>query len=82
MYKMKLSQLPCGSAATITELCLPQPDQDRLEHLGFSPGESVIAVRCIGQNGPRIYNLQGQDLAIGLDTANQIIVKPTENTSC
>lgn len=74
---MTLKDLKCGETALILELRMNPDDTERLETLGFSPGQTVISVRCVGRSGPRIYNLQGQDLAIGADTAAQIVVKPS-----
>jgi len=73
---MILTDLKCGESAVITELRMSLSDAEYLATLGFIPGDTVVAVRCIGSMGPRIYNIQGTDLAIGVDTAAQIVVKP------
>lgn len=74
---MTLNDLKCGESAVITELRMSLSDAEYLATLGFIPGDTVVAVRCISRMGPRIYNIQGTDLAIGADTAAQIVVKPS-----
>lgn len=76
---MILTDLKCGESARIIELRMPAPDADRLESMGFIPGDTVVAVRCIGSTGPRIYNILGQDLAIGYHTAMNIVVAPASD---
>ena len=74
---MTLTDLKCGESAVIVELRMSLSDADRLASMGFIPGDTAVAVRCMGRTGPRVYSIQGSDLAIGHDTAAQIVVKPS-----
>lgn len=73
---MSLADLRPGVDAVIEALELAESDAHRLMILGFIPG---AAVGCSGRSplgGPAIYRIDGSEIALRLETARHIAVRP------
>lgn len=73
---MSLADLRPGVDAVIEVLELAENDAHRLMLLGFIPG---TAVGCSGRSplgGPAIYRIDGSEIALRLETARHIAVRP------
>lgn len=67
-----LADLPFGRHAVLDELALPADDAARLMELGFLPGSVVHAVRAAPGGDPRVFRVDGADIALRRETARRI----------
>jgi Fe2+ transport system protein FeoA len=71
----KLADLREGEVATIERLDLPVDLAHRLMELGFLPGMKVTAGGCAPGGDPRVYQIDGSEVALRRETAAQLLVK-------
>jgi ferrous iron transport protein A len=71
----KLADLREGEAGVIESIQLPHDLATRLMELGFIPGSSVTASRCAPGGDPRVFRVDGCEIALRRDTAAQLILK-------
>jgi Fe2+ transport system protein FeoA len=71
-----LEDLPYGSAAVLDDLALPPDDAARLMELGFLPGTRVVAMRAAPGGDPRVFRVDGADIALRRETARLLRVHP------
>ena len=74
MTTFSLAELELGAEATIEKLSLPESDADHLMQLGFLPGAAVRFERTAPLGDPRIYRVEGVDIAIRRETALDVFV--------
>jgi ferrous iron transport protein A len=70
-----LSDLLEGEAGIIERIDLPEDLATRLMELGFLPGSSVTAARCAPGGDPRVFRVDGCEVALRRDTAAQLHLK-------
>ncbi len=66
---MTLADLQCGEEAVLERLDLPDDIAQRLMELGFLPGSRVVAARCAPGGDPRVYRIDGSEIALRVETA-------------
>ncbi len=71
-----LSELPEGAQGIIERLDLPEDVAHRLMALGFLPGVRVRAVRSAPGGDPRVYRIEGTEIALRCETAAQVKLRP------
>jgi Fe2+ transport system protein FeoA len=71
----RLADLREGEAAVIESIDLPADFALRLMELGFLPGMSVTAAHCAPGGDPRVFRIDGSEIALRRDTAAQLLVK-------
>ncbi|MBU4515592.1 MAG: FeoA family protein [Eubacteriales bacterium] len=71
-----LASLPTGSLAVVGELRAATQFRRRLLDLGFVPGTIVRAVRRSPVGDPIAVDIRGTTIALRLDDARQITVRP------
>jgi ferrous iron transport protein A len=71
----KLADLREGEAGVIERIELPDDLAMRLMELGFLPGSSVTAARCAPGGDPRVFRVDGSEIALRKDTAAHLILK-------
>ncbi len=72
-----LVQLPRGRQGVIVGLELPEDVARRLMELGFVPGNTVVAARSAPGGDPRVYRIDGAEVALRHETAAHILVRET-----
>ncbi len=72
-----LADLPRGGRATIERLDLPEDVSRRLMELGFTPGSPVVAAMSAPGGDPRVFRVDGSEIALRMDTASRLIVRET-----
>lgn len=70
-----LGELPCGEAAVIESLDLPSDLAERLMELGFLPGTRVTVAHCAPGGDPRVFRVEGTEVALRRETANRLAIK-------
>lgn len=71
----RLADLAEGETAEVARLDLPQEMSHRLMELGFLPGMRVTAARCAPGGDPRVFQLDGAEVALRRDTAARVFLK-------
>lgn len=72
---LTLADLPTGQRCILDRLDLPEDIGRRLMELGFLPGNEVIPGRRAPGGGPRIFRVDGSEVALRDDTAAHLYVR-------
>ena len=71
-----LAELGSGEAATLVDLDLPHDFANRLMELGFLPGGPVCAAFSAPGGDPRVFRVEGAEIALRRETALRIHISP------
>ncbi len=71
-----LADLRPGDEGVLEKLELPEADARRLMQLGFVPGMLVSAARSAPGGDPRVFRVDGSEIALRRDTARHIRLRP------
>jgi ferrous iron transport protein A len=77
-----LAQLREGEAGTLDRLDLPEDVARRLMELGFLPGHTVVPARSAPGGEPRVYRVDGSEVALRRETASRLILRPPSKRPC
>jgi len=70
-----LGDLRRGEAAVLLRIDLPAPDARRLMELGFLPGTAIRAGLSAPGGDPRVFEVDGSEIALRRDTARKLKVR-------
>ena len=70
-----LAQLKEGEPGTLDRLDLPDDVARRLMELGFLPGHIVVPARSAPGGEPRVYRVDGSEVALRRETASHLILR-------
>lgn len=70
-----LIDLHRGDTAVLDRIELPGDDARRLMELGFLPGTSIIAGLSAPGGDPRVFQVDGSEVALRRETARQVKVR-------
>jgi ferrous iron transport protein A len=70
-----LTHLKTGETGVIDHLDLPMEIGNRLMQLGFLPGHQVEAAKAAPGGDPRVYRVDGSEVALRKETARLIFLK-------
>jgi ferrous iron transport protein A len=73
-----LAQLAEGEAGVLDRLDLPDDIARRLMELGFLPGHIIVPARSAPGGNPRVYRVDGSEVALRRETASRLILRPTK----
>jgi ferrous iron transport protein A len=73
-----LAQLPEGEAGVLDRLDLPDDIARRLMELGFLPGHIIVPARSAPGGEPRVYRVDGSEVALRRETASRLILRPSD----
>ncbi|HUM02444.1 MAG TPA: FeoA family protein [Thermoanaerobaculia bacterium] len=76
-----LADLRRGEEGTLEALDLPAGDARRLMELGFVPGTRVAAGRSAPGGDPRVFRVDGSEIALRKATARHIRLRPAGGTA-
>jgi ferrous iron transport protein A len=71
----KLAELQEGEEAIIDRLDLPDDVATRLMEMGFLPGNTVTAARSAPGGDPRVFRVDGSEIALRRETASHLYLK-------
>ncbi len=71
----KLAELRSGEQGVLERLELPEPDARRLMELGFLPGHPVVPAMAAPGGDPRVFRVDGSEIALRRETASCVIVR-------
>jgi len=72
-----LVDLRRGDAAILDAIDLPVDDARRLMELGFLPGTQITAGRSAPGGDPRVFQVDGSEIALRRETARHLTVRRT-----
>lgn len=70
-----LAELRCGESAVLESLDVAEDFARRLMELGFFPGGSVVVAGCAPGGDPRVYRVDGSEIALRVETARSLMVQ-------
>ena len=70
-----LSELKVGEQGILDHLDLPEEIAKRLMELGFVPGHMIEPARSAPGGEPRVYRVDGSEIAIRRETARHLILR-------
>ncbi|MFC1791642.1 ferrous iron transport protein A [Gemmatimonadota bacterium] len=73
-----LAELMEGELGVLEELDLPEEVALRLMELGFLPGTQVVAGKAAPGGDPRVYRVDGSEIALRNETSAHLLLKPPE----
>ena len=76
-----LAQLAEGEAGILDRLELPEDIARRLMELGFLPGHVVVPARSAPGGEPRVYRVDGSEVALRRETASRLFLRAPSKTS-
>ena len=72
MLPASLLDLRRGDEAVLSEIDLPFEDARRLMELGFLPGARVVAGHSAPGGDPRVFQVDGSEIAVRRETARRL----------
>ena len=76
-----LVDLRRGDSATLAAIDLPGEDARRLMELGFLPGAEITAGRSAPGGDPRVFQVDGSEIALRRETARLLKVRRSSGNS-
>jgi len=70
-----LADLAEGESAVLDSLDLPEDVALRLMELGFLPGSEIVAGKTAPGGDPRVYRVDGSEIALRKETAVHLVLK-------
>ncbi len=74
-----LAELHEGEQGILERIDLPSDVARRLMELGFLPGAPVTRARSAPGGDPRIFRVDGSEIALRRDTAARLILRPARD---
>jgi len=71
-----LMELKHGESGILDRLDLPEDDARRLMELGFLPGHAITPGHSAPGGDPRVFRVDGSEVALRRDTARRLILRP------
>jgi ferrous iron transport protein A len=75
LSQRSLADLGKGDAAILDRIDLPGEDARRLMELGFLPGTRIIAGLSAPGGDPRVFQVDGSEVALRRETARRLQVR-------
>jgi ferrous iron transport protein A len=73
-----LSELRQGETGILDSIELAEDEARRMMELGFLPGVHVAAARCAPGGDPRIYRVDGSEIAMRHETAARMKLRHSD----
>ena len=76
-----LAQLAEGESGILDRLELPEDIARRLMELGFLPGHVIVPARSAPGGEPRVYRVDGSEVALRRETAARLMLRSASKPS-
>jgi len=76
-----LSDLAEGQRGVLARMELPETLSHRLMELGFLPGSLITAARSAPGGDPRVFRVDGAEVALRRETARHLLVRACDPVS-
>lgn len=71
--QLRLSDLPAGGEAILESIDLPENEAHHLMMLGFLPGHRIQVGFSAPGGDPRVYRVDGSEVALRKETARNLL---------
>jgi ferrous iron transport protein A len=75
VHQQTLAELRTGQRCILDRLELPEDMARRLMELGFLPGNEIVLSRKAPGGGPRVYRVDGSEVALRQETASHLYLR-------
>lgn len=75
-----LAELKEGEDGILDRIDLPSDVAQRLMELGFLPGTQVTRALSAPGGDPRVFRVDGSEIALRRETASRLILRSTKNS--
>jgi ferrous iron transport protein A len=72
---LAITSLKRGESGILDRIELPEPDARRLMEMGFLPGHTVIPAQSAPGGDPRVYRVDGSEIALRRETARHLFLR-------
>ncbi len=72
---LSVADLSQGEEGTLDRIDLPDDVAHRLMELGFLPGSRIVGSHRAPGGGPRVYRVDGSEVALRRETAAHLILR-------
>jgi len=76
-----LTDLKRGEAGILDRIELPPDESRRLMEMGFVPGHTVVPAHAAPGGDPRVFRVDGSEIALRRETAVRLILRPDESAT-
>ena len=73
-----LTELKRGEQGVLERIDLPEDDARRLMEMGFLPGHTIIPAHAAPGGDPRVFRVDGSEVALRRETAIKMILRSPE----
>ena len=80
-HARNLMELRSGETGVLDHLDLPEDDARRLMELGFLPGHTVTPSHSAPGGDPRVFRVDGSEVALRRETARKLILRQARSAS-
>ena len=70
-----ITMLARGESGILDRIELPEADARRLMEMGFLPGHTVIPAQSAPGGDPRVYRVDGSEIALRRETARHLFLR-------
>ena len=70
-----ITALRRGESGVLDRIELPEADARRLMEMGFLPGHTVIPAQSAPGGDPRVYRVDGSEIALRRETARHLFLR-------
>ncbi len=70
-----ITSLRRGESGVLDRIELPEADARRLMEMGFLPGHTVIPAQSAPGGDPRVYRVDGSEIALRRETARHLFLR-------
>jgi ferrous iron transport protein A len=72
-----LTDLRRGEHGVLDRIDLPEDEARRLMEIGFLPGHTVIPAHAAPGGDPRVFRVDGTEVALRRETARKLLLRPS-----
>jgi ferrous iron transport protein A len=77
-WALSLADLSEGEEGILDSLDLPEDVALRLMELGFLPGTTIVAGKAAPGGDPRVFRVDGSEIALRRETARNLLLRQAE----
>jgi ferrous iron transport protein A len=75
-----LGELRQGEQGVLERIELPSEEAERIMLLGFIPGTQIVVAGSAPGGDPRVYRVDGAEVALRADTARRLKLRRTQDS--
>lgn len=80
-HAKNLHELRRGESGILDRLEVPEDEARRLMEMGFLPGHKVTPAHSAPGGDPRVFRVDGSEIALRRETAVRLILRPADSAS-